>query len=225
MLPVTPSRRLAAQVSLVAAPLLVAISTLTQPDLGGGASDRLAAAASDTAVLSAVTFLLAQLPMLVAFLAIGLLLVRTSPRLSAWGTALGILGCFGHSVFGGMSAMELAMARDTGARETYARLLGEVESSPLMAFAAAGLLGTVLGFLLLGIGLFRSRTGPAWVGPAIWAFLVVEFVGSNLSDSAMYLSNLLLGLAFVALVPVVGGRDAGPVDGEDVRTPHVEHVG
>ncbi|WP_404382575.1 hypothetical protein LL946_16470 [Knoellia locipacati] len=225
MLPVTPARRLAAQVSLVAAPVLVLVSTLTQPDFGDGSADRLTAVASDGAALSAVTFLVAQLPMLVVFLAIGLLLVPTAPRLSAWGTASGVLGCFGHSVFGGLSAMQLVMARDTDARETYVALLDDLESSPLMAFAAVGLIGTVVGFLLLGIGLFRTRTGPVWVGPAIWAFLVVEFVGSNLSDSAVYLSNLIIGLALVALVPVVGGRGARHADDEDVRSPHVEQVG
>jgi hypothetical protein len=38
----------------------------------------------------------------------------------------------------------------------------------------------------------------------LWAFLVLEFVGGNFSDYAMYLSGLLLALAFFALVPLFG---------------------
>jgi hypothetical protein len=61
------------------------------------------------------------------------------------------------------------------------------------------LAGTVLGLLLLGIDLYRTRTGPTWVGPAIWAFLVIEFVGTAISRYASYPSVLLPGAAFVAL--------------------------
>ncbi|HET7683947.1 MAG TPA: hypothetical protein VFK34_09815 [Marmoricola sp.] len=206
MLPVTPSRRLAAQAGLVAAPALFIVSAITQPDLGDSAGDRLDAAGSTSAAVSSVTFLVGQLPLLVAFLAIGLLLVERAPKLSAWGTALAVVGCFGHAVFGGMSMLELLMARSETGRSTHVALIERAESSPVMAFAAAGLLGTVLGFLVLSIGLFRSRTGPVWVGPVLWAFLVVEFVGSNLSEYAMYASSLLLAIAFLGLVPVVAGR-------------------
>lgn len=214
MVPVTPSRRLAAQAALVCAPVLFIVSAVTQPDLGDSSADRLAAARSTSAAVSAVTFLVGQLPLLVAFLAIGLMLVGRSPRLSAWGTALAVLGCFGHAVYGGISMVELEMARDTDATSTYVALMDKVESSPVMAFAAAGLLGTVLGILVLSIGIFRSRTGPIWVGPALWAFLLVEFVGSNLSEYAMYVSSLLLAVAFVGLLPLLGSRSPAADEAE-----------
>ena len=207
MLPVTPSRRLAARASLVGTPVLIAVSTIFQQDFGSSTADRLAAVGSTRATISAVTFLCSQLPLLVAFLAIGLLLVRAAPRLSAWGTALGVLGCFAHAVYGGTSMVELVMACEVSARSTYAALLDKVENSPVMAFAAVGVLSTVLGFLLLSIGLFRSRTGPVWVGPALWAFLLLEFVGGNFSDYAVYLSGLLLAIAFFALVPLFGAAE------------------
>ena len=68
---------------------------------------------------------------------------------------------------------------------------------------AAGLLGTVLGVLLLSIALFRSRTGPRWVGPVLWAFLVVEFVGSNLSEWASPVSVALYAVALGAIALTV----------------------
>jgi hypothetical protein len=73
-----------------------------------------------------------------------------------------------------------------------------------------GLAGTVLGLLLLSIGLFRAGVGPRWVGPALWAFLVVEFIGSAISPRASYLSGVLFLAAFGALAveAVHSWRDA-----------------
>lgn len=208
MLPVTPSRRLAAQLALVGGPALVIVSTATQPELSGSAAQRLQAIAdAPLAGLSAAAFVVSQVPFLVAVLAIGLLLVPSAPRLSAWGTGFGVLGCVGHFVYGGISLAEVMMAGDEPRRASYVHFLDELESSPVMVFAAVGLLGTVLGILLLSIGLFRSGTGPVWVGPALWAFLVVEFAGTALSSYATYLSALLLLAAFGALVPLVREPD------------------
>lgn len=206
MLPDTPSRRLAAQAALIGAPVLTAASVALQPALDGDPTHQLSAMGTPAAAASAAAFLVSQLPMLVAVLAIGRLLLPRAPRLSAWGTALGVLGCFGHIAFGGLSLAEVLMARDAAHRDTYAALLRTVQSSPVMLVSLAGLVGTVLGLLLLGIGLFRTRTGPIWVGPAIWAFLLVEFVGSSVVPKASYLSTLLFGAAFVALAGTVSGR-------------------
>jgi hypothetical protein len=201
MTPETPSRLLAARLALVLAPVLAAISVVLQPELGSQAVDRLAGMDSTPAALSAAAFLVDQLPMLVAILGIGRLLLPAAARLSAWGTGLGVLGCFGHTAFGGLSLVLVAMSRDAAHRDVYAALVDDVFNGPIMLVSIAGLLGTVLGLLLLGIGVFRTRIGPVWVGPAIWAFLLVEFVGSNVSQYASYLSVLLLGAAFWALLP------------------------
>lgn len=200
MHPDTPSRRRAAQIALIAGPLLSAVSVILQPDLDGSAHHQLVAIGdSSRGAISAVTFLVSQLPFLIAVLAIGRLLLPRAPRLSAWGTALGVLGAFGHSVFGGISMVYVVMAHDPKHLDVYAHLMDRMNDSPVMIFSAAGLLGTILGILLLGIGLFRTRTGPVWIGPALWAFLLVEFVGSSISSSASYLSALLLVAAFFAL--------------------------
>ncbi|GAB3668991.1 hypothetical protein GCM10027596_40570 [Nocardioides korecus] len=201
MYPDTPSRLRAAQVALITSPVLAAVSIVFQPNLDGPPREQLAAlGASPLAAVSAVAFLVSQLPLLIAVLAIGRLLLPRAPRLSAWGTALGVLGCFGHIVFGGTSMVMVMMARDQANRGVYADLLTQLQSSPVMLFSLAGLGGTVLGLMLLGIGVFRTRTGLVWVGPAIWAFLLVEFIGSALSAYASYVSVLLLGAAFFALV-------------------------
>lgn len=201
MIPDTSSRLLAARASLVLAPVLAAVSVVLQPDMSGDSAHQLSVLDTTPAAISAAAFLVSQLPMLVAVLAIGRLLLPAASRLSGWGTGLGVLGCFGHIGFGGLSLAMVMMARDPQHRQVYAGLLDSILSSPIMLVSVVGLAGTVIGLLILGIGIFRTRTGPIWVGPAIWAFLVIEFVGSSLSPHASYLSVLLLGAAFWALVP------------------------
>lgn len=209
MQPDTRSRLLAARIALVLGPVIAGLSVILQPDLSGSPSERLAAMDGSRAAVSAVTFLISQLPLFIGILAIGRLLLPTAPRLSAWGTALGVLGCFGHTVFGGTSMIYLMMAHD-GHRAVQAELFDRIQNSPVMLFSVIGLAGTVLGLLLLGIGLYRSRVVPVWVGPAVWAFLVVEFVGTALSSYASYLSVLLLGAAFYAIAGVLGSSSEDP---------------
>lgn len=66
-----------------------------------------------------------------------------------------------------------------------------------------GLLGTVLGLVLLGVGLLRAQIGPRWVPYGLWGFLVVEFVGSSLVSwgsiaAAALLATSMGGLAVTA---------------------------
>lgn len=221
MYPETRSRLLAARTALIVGPVLAGVAVIFQPDLAGTPRDQLAAIGdSSLAAVSAVAFVVSQLPLLVGFLTIGRLLMQRAPRLSSWGTALGVLGCFGHTVFGGISLVYLLMARDEPHHDVYAGLMSRLQNSPVMLFSVVGLLGTVVGLLLLGIGLFRSGIGPVWVGPAIWAFLVVEFVGTAVSSYASYLSVLLLGAAFFALAWVID-PDGSRREIEPVPTEHV----
>lgn len=213
MHPDTPSRLLAARASLVLGPVIAGVSVTLQPDLDGSTSDRFAAMGHWPAAVSALTFLLSQLPLLIAILAIGRLLLPRASRLSAWGAALGVLGCFGHTVFGGTSLIYLMMARDQDNRAVQTSLFDHIQSSPIMLFSVIGLAGTFVGLLLLGIGPYRTRNGPIWVGPAIWAFLLVEFAGTAFSSYASYLSVLLLGAAFFA----IAGRLHTTDDAEMIR--------
>lgn len=216
MYPDTRSRLLAARAALVLGPVIAGVSVMFQPDLSGTTREQLAALGdSPLAAVSAVAFLVSQLPLLVTILAIGRLIQERAPRLSAWGTALGVVGCFGHTVFGGISMAYVEMASNEKHRDVYAGLMSQIQDSPVMLFSAAGLLGTVVGLLLLGIGLFRTSIGPVWVGPAVWAFLVVEFVGSSVSRYASYLSVLLLAAAFFALAGVVN-RVSEPAEVADL---------
>ena len=190
-----------AVVGLAGSAVLFTVATVLQPDLTGSGRAVLARldAAGWHAAVSAAAFVLAQLPYIAAVLGIGHLLRERAPRLGAWGTVLSVVGAFGHTVFGGISLVFVVMAGDAAHRGVYAGLFGDLQSSPVMVFSLLGTVGFVLGLLLLSIGLFRGRVGPRWTGPALWAFLVVEFAGTALSGYASYLSTTIMVVVFATL--------------------------
>ena len=194
-------RRDAAALGLLLNAVLSAVSVMLAPAFPSGAADRLAAIddGGTSAAASAALFVAAQLPLLAGLLGIAHILRDRAPVLSSVGGSLGIVGAFGHSVFGGISLAYVVMAAHPDDRAAYATLVDRIESTPIMVFTLQGLAGTVLGMLLLSIGLFRSRLVPRWMPVVVWLFIVVEFVGTGLSDSASYLSAVLVVLAFGAI--------------------------
>ena len=204
-------RRGAAAVGLVTTALLMVVSTVFAPEFPDGFAERLAAieAAGSQGKISAVTFALAQLPFLVGVLGIAHMLRERAPILSNLGASLAVIGGFGHSVVGGVSLVHLSMAADAQNRAAHAAVVEAVESGPAVPFLVMGLLGTVLGILLLAIGLWRARIAPRWVGPALGAFLVVEFAGQAISQWASLLSVVLYLVAFTALAVTIWRSPAG----------------
>lgn len=198
-------RRSAAAAGLVTASITMAVSTVLAPEFPSAYVDRLAAmeAGGTSATVSALAFTLAQLPLLAGLLGIGHLLRRRAPRLSNIGTSLAVLGAFGHSVVGGVMLVELELAQDVANRSTHAEVLAGLESGPIVPFMAMGLIGTVLGVLLLSVGVFRAGVGPRWVGPTLWAFLLVEFAGSAVSAWAAHLAVILYCAAFAGLAVTI----------------------
>ena len=220
-------RRNAAVVCLVAAPLLLLVSSAMLPPFETDYVDRLAGIdeAGAAGWASNVLFTLAQAPMLVAFLAIAHLLRVRSPRLSNVGGGLAVAATFGEAVMGGTGLVYLTMAGDPANRELFAGVWEDMESSPVMLFALFGFGGTVLTHVLLSIGLFRSRVVPRWAPALVWAFLVLEFFVSNVSEYASYAGSLCLLIAFgaiartMALTPRETWTPAAGAETVDVATP------
>ncbi len=198
-------RRVVAAAGLVLTALMMVGSTIFAPEFPADRADQLAAIAEggSLATTSAFLFVLAQLPFVAAVLGIGHLLRARSPRLSNIGTTLALVGAFGHSFYGGITMAQVAMAADEPNRAVHVAVLDQVESEPVVAFIAMGLLGTVLGILLLSLGVFRAGVGPRWVGPALWAFLIVEFAGQGLTEWASHVAVVLYVAAFVGLAVTV----------------------
>lgn len=198
-------RRNAAAFCLVTTALLSAVSIVLAPEFPGGSAERLAAidAGGTAAVISAIAFTLAQLPFIVAVAGIGHLLRERAPLLSNLGATFGVVGAFGHIVFGGISLAYLAAANDAANRSVHADLVTAIESGPAIPFMVMGLVGTVLGILLLAIGLWRARVTLRWVPLVLGAFLLAEFVGSAISDWSSQLAVALYLAAFTALAMIV----------------------
>lgn len=168
--------------------------------------------------------MLAQLPFLVAAVAIGGLFIPSKPVLGAIGVSCTVVGAFGHSVYGGVAMTQLETADDKSHHAVHADLLTGLESSPLVMFMAMGLLGTVLGLLLLAIGLWRSRSVPTWIPGALGLFLVTEFVGSAVTEWATYASTLLYFAAFTGLAVAIWQRPVANIksasDFDETETVH-----
>lgn len=198
-------RRNAAAIGLVSTAVLSTLSTMTAPEFPAGGAERLDAIAANlsSSALSAAAFTLAQLPFIAAVLGLGHLLRSHAPVISNLGTTLALLGAFGHTVFGGCNLVYVAMAADEAQHATYGALIDDFESSPAMAFAAIGLVGTVLGLILLAVGLARARIAPRWISLSLGAFIVVEFAGPSVSDWASPVASLIYLLSFTALAVAV----------------------
>ncbi len=202
----TKNSRLLAAISLAATALLTTAWTITEPEMSGdfGAWLSSLAEAGGRAQLSGVAFVLAQLPFMVGMA--GLARWLQPSRLATVGGFFAVLGGFGHAVYGGVMLTHTVMAADPAHVSVYAGLLEDLEAAPgLVPFMAFGLIGTVVGVLLLSIAWWRSRTEPRWVAALLWAFLVVEFVGTNFSAWATYLSTLLYLFALGAMALRMGG--------------------
>ena len=208
-----PTRILAA-VCLVLTALLSVVSMLWQPEFSADPAARLSAidAAGSSATVSAVAFVLAQLPFLVAAVAVALLAHPHAPRAAWTGGVLGVVGGFGHSVFGGLALGYLALAADATHRPAMGAAITRAEAGPATLFMAMGLVGTVLGLVVLGIALFRSRAVPRWVPIALWSFVVLEFALSNVAAWASLASGVVYLAAFGGIAAhLLRDREGAPI--------------
>lgn len=191
--------------SLILAALLTLVSILTMPDFSGPTVTWLEEiAGSRTALVSNLTWIWSQLFLAVSFVGVAHLLVSRVPRLGLAAGVLLVLGTFGHAVGGGVQLFMLVMAQDPATHEVSAALLDQYYAAPYaIPFFAAGLLGTALGFVMLGIALLRARLGAAWLGIAAIAWVPMEFVLGGLSPWMGYASGTLFLLVFAGLADVV----------------------
>ena len=199
----TRTVRIITAISVAAFALLSFGFVVLQPDLPDDRADWLAAfaAAPARAGAAAHLFLWSQLALAVAAVGLGAWLRPRAPRLAVAGAVLGVLGAFAHTIPGGWTITQLVMAGEPANHDTYAQLLVAQEQSSHMApYFLLGVAGLVLGILLLSIAHFCSRLPFRWAGPVLWAWLVVEFVGTSFGSWAVPTSGALLLLGFGGLV-------------------------
>ncbi|MPV35666.1 DUF4386 family protein [Georgenia subflava] len=212
----SPTVRWTIVVALALTAVTTVVGVLLMPDFSGTHEDglRAIAASPGTATASSLLFTFSQL-----FLAVGVVGVATqlrdrAPKLAYLAAVTTVLGAFGHSAYGGVQAIMLAMAADLDDAAAHAEVLAAAEAGAGLPLMALGLLGTVLGLILLGAAILRAGWGPRWLGIALIAFVVVEFGLSGMSVWAGYLSGALFFVAFVAMAVLTArGSD------DDARRP------
>ena len=185
--------RAAAAISLVLNAVLSVVAIALMPAFSESSVEFLGTigAAGAAATISAAAFVIAQLPLIIAVLGLSHLAGIRAPIIAIIGGTIAVIGAFGHAVYGGTQLLNLSMAADTANHEVYAGLLDGELPLPLMILMMCGTAGTVLGLLLLGVALLRAKVGPRWVPYAIWVWLVVEFVGSGITEWATLASGLV----------------------------------
>ncbi|HEY0936430.1 MAG TPA: hypothetical protein VGD91_22170, partial [Trebonia sp.] len=154
------------------------------------------------AELAAVLFILQELPFMIAALGLGHLLRGRFPKLSSFGAAVAVVGGFCDAIASAFTVVYVELARDPANHAvavSVIRQAGKIEG----LFSIAGAVGTVLGLVLLSVGLFRGRIGPRWVSPLLWAFLILQFVGSSVSAYASLTSVTIALIAYWALAATV----------------------
>jgi hypothetical protein len=116
--------------------------------------------------------LIAMVTLVPGVIAVGLPAIRRARILGTWGTALAVAG---FSLLWATTSTDfaaLAGARSgIGATATAALLDNMTAGPPMAAATAVFITGHILGTVLLGTALLRTRTIPAW---AAWALIVSQ---------------------------------------------------
>ena len=210
----TPARAAAALV-LIASPALGAASALVVPSFEDRA-DRLAEVAADPAPFELASALqVASLPFAAAAVVlVSLLTFAGSRRLSVISGVLGVVGVIGHAVVSGIEVMTDAVAGGGLDLDALAALDAELSSPPAIVAAVLFIPVSVLGYILRGVALWRSRAVPIVVVVLFAFWLPIDFVGIPYAAPVL---SVLVGTALaVVVITRAAGRTAaskGTVDG------------
>lgn len=202
-----PAARWAGAVCLTVAPLALTIGTFL-PTYGEDdpVADQVAAVAAAPDALSTSNLLVfPQMLVVPAMFYLALLARRGAPRLSLIGGGLSVLGWLaGMAVFTGygLTLAAAAAAPDRGAATAVVE--GVAADTTYNVLILLFVLAHVVGMLVLGIGLVRSRVAPAWTGWFV-AVLPVLHVGARVLGpvaDGLTFALLTAAMAYLAVVLV-----------------------
>ncbi len=153
--------------------------------------------------LGSLAAMLASLLMVPVVLGVKRLLGGRSPRLGFVGTVLTGAGymCYFAIVFSGITTS--VMAERGGPLADYAAVIDSSQSDPSAIWVfLLFVLGNLVGTLLLGLALVRSRAVPLWAGAAVIAWPVLHVIGLVVGSEWFEVTGATLeavGLAVVGL--------------------------
>lgn len=149
--------------------------------------------------------LLPQMAMVPAVFFLALLARRGAPRLSVVGGGISVLAWLAAMVGFGAYGIALEAAAAVPDTAGASAVLDGIGANTVYTILVLGFVaGHVIGMLVLGIGLWRSRVAPAWVGLFV-AFLPLVHVGARLigpvADGVVY-ALLTVAMGYLAVVLV-----------------------
>jgi len=191
--------------ALVLAPLLALLATAVGPlNTGDGFAEMLRVYDAERDAIQAADLLAfaGALLMIPAMLAVARAVRGTAPALALWGACLSVAGWASLIGLIGYDQVMVDVSRDAAVRDQLARSLDSGEAWALPAIFGMFIVGTVVGGVLLGTALVRTRVVPVWAGVAVAAALVVNTVAHVAEVKALSVAAFALlaaGLAALAL--------------------------
>lgn len=164
------------RIAVVGFPLLLIVSDLAVRGVVEGDTESYLASVADhrTGVLvGSILAMVAILLFAVTAQVISERLAPAMPRLAWYGKLVAWVGLFAGYAINAYGLVEWAMTDSTLSRPEMVRLMDTLQGVALPAVYQPGIL-TPLGFLALGIGLWRSHVVPTWTGAA-FVFAAVTF--------------------------------------------------
>lgn len=183
-------------IALLGAPSVGVIGSIVyMPFATGAASNTPVIAAQPTRFLVAnLLFLLTEVLLLPAILALLHLLRDRSTILGHLGASFGLLGVLGHTAFIGYSAAQVPLVQSLTDPAQLQTVGQRAMTSPFFAITLLTfLLGTYLGFILLAVGLWRSRIAAPWTALLLALPVVTDMAAPP--HISLILTNLLLLLS------------------------------
>jgi len=130
-----------------------------------------------------------------------MLAMRRSPWLATIGGFLALIGLFAFIVFAGQEDLSYLMAQMGGGPQLVA-LWDRFNTDPLMtAYLYIFIIGHLIGPMLLGIGLGRTRLIPAWAAWAIILRTPLQIAGF-LTHISLSVEIVTYGLLLIGSIPV-----------------------
>lgn len=134
-----------------------------------------------------------------SFIGLGLLALRRSPWLATLGMIFGLVGSLPFGVFVGLEPLGAALGQ-FGASPSNALMSQYVFSQgAVVLLAGSWVIGHLLGYIIMGIALIRSRAIPLWA-----ALLFIVGIPFQAAGYAMHVSILQLicfALIFLGSIP------------------------
>ncbi len=161
--------------------------------------------AAHTDVMNALSWvmLVAFPPLLLGVLVLGYVTRRGAPVLATLGAGLSFLAYSGWTVAGNSDFTALTMFQDGFDVDTVYRVVHASYEHPLSVVTGAfWVIGHIVGMILLGIALYRSRVVPRWVGVALAVSQPIHLISAIIVPSRLLDVTLGWGLTTLGFLMV-----------------------